>query len=122
MATSDLDNEEYRIDTVNCYTKKGGGVALFHKKEYRATRIQNSEPFKTIEYGAWETAVKHRRITIIGIYHPPIGTTTSNTHVNVLEEVSQVVQYSITYHQNLVLLGDFSIHTQNLGNPDTLEY
>ena len=68
-------------------------------------------PFKTIEYGARETIIKNRRITIIGIYHPLIGTTTSNTHVNFLEEVSQLVQYFITNHQNLVLLGDFNIHT-----------
>ena len=99
VATSGLDNEEYRIDTVNYHTKKGGGVALLHKKEYRATRIQNSEKFKTIEYGAWETTIKNIRITIIGIYHPPIGKTTSNTCINSLEEVSQLVQYFITYHQ-----------------------
>ena len=65
--------------------------------------------------------IKNRRITIIGIYHPLIGTT-SNTHVNFLEEESQLVQYFITNHQNLVLLGDFNINTQNLRNPDTLEY
>ena len=122
MANSGLDNEEYRIDTVNHHTKMGGEVALLNKKEYRTTRIQNSKPFKTKEYGAWETTIKNRRITFIGIYHPLIGTTTNNTHVNFLEEVSQLVQCFITYHQNLVQLGDFNIHTQNLGNPDTLEY
>ena len=102
--------------------ENGGSIALLHKKEYRATRIQNSKPFKTIEYGSWETTIKNRRITIIGIYHPLIGTTTSNPHVNFLEEVSQLVQYFTTNHQNLVLLCGFNIHTQNLGNPDTLEY
>ena len=98
VATSGLDNEEYRIDTVNHHIKKGREVALLHKKEYRATRIQNIKPFKTIEYGAWEPTIKNRGIMITGIYHPPIGTTTSNTHVNFLEEVSQLVQYFIADH------------------------
>ena len=103
------------------HTKKGGGIVLLHKKEYRATRIQSSKPFKTIEYAAWETTIKNRRIIVIGIYHPLISTR-SNTHINFLEEVSQLVQYFITNHQNLVLLGDFNIQTQKLQNLDTLEY
>ena len=34
VATSGLDNEEYRIYTVNDHTKKGGRVALLQKKAY----------------------------------------------------------------------------------------
>ena len=76
----------------------------------------------TVEYGVWETTVRNRRIPIIGIYNPPIGTMAGNTHTEFLDEVSQLVQYFITYHQNLVLLGDFNIHTQDLTNPDLLQY
>ena len=78
--------------------------------------------FDTIEYSAWETTVKNRRISIIGIYHPLIGTMAGNTHTKFLNEVSQLVQYFNPSHQNLVLLGDFNIHTQDLTNPDLLEY
>ena len=39
-----------------------------------------------------------------------------------LDEVSQLVQYFITNHKNLVLLGDFNIHVQDLSNPDSLVY
>ena len=59
---------------------------------------------------------------MIGIYHPPIGTMAGNTHTQFLDEVSELVQYFITNHQHLVLLGDFNIHTQDLTNPDLLEY
>ena len=46
----------------------------------------------------------------------------SNTYTKFLDEVSQLVQYFITNHQNLVLLGNFNIHAQDLTNPDSLEY
>ena len=39
-----------------------------------------------------------------------------------LDEVSQLVQYFITNHKNLVLLGDFNIHVQDLANADSLVY
>ena len=57
----------------------------------------------------------------IGIYHPSIGTMAGNTHTKFLDEVSQLVQYFITNHQNLVLLCDVNIHTQDLTHPDLLE-
>ena len=101
---------------------KGGGVALLYRKEYQVTKLENSNLFDTIEYGTWETTVNNRRIKIIGIYHPPIGTTTGNTHTKFLYEVSQLVQYFITDHQTVVLLGDLNIHTQALTNHNLLEY
>ena len=58
----------------------------------------------------------------MGIYHPPIGTMAGNTHTKFLDEVSCFIQYLISNHQNLVILGDFNIHTQDLTNPDLLEY
>ena len=51
-----------------------------------------------------------------------IGSTQGNTHVKFLDGVSQLVQYFITNHKNLVLLGDFMIHVQDLSNLDSLVY
>ena len=45
-----------------------------------------------------------------------------NTHTIFLEEVSQLIQFLITIHTNLVLLGDFNIHAQDIENPDSLVY
>ena len=101
-------------------TRQGGGVALLHKKEYQTTTIENSQLFNTIEYGAWLTTVRNRKITLLGVYHLPIGSTPGNTHVKFLDEVSQLVQYFITNHKNLVLLGDVKIHVQDPANPDSI--
>ena len=122
IATSRLDNNEYQLQTINRSTTQGGGVALLHKRECQMTRIDNSPLFDTIEYGDWETRVRNRKFTLLGVYLPPIGSTPGNTHVEFLDEVSQLVQYFITNHKNLVLLGDFNIHVQDLANLDSPVY
>ena len=64
----------------------------------------------------------NKKLTLVGIYHPPIGSLTNNTHTRFLEEASQLIQFLITNHTNLVLLGDFNIHAQDIENPDSLVY
>ena len=122
IATSRLDNNEYQLQTINRSTRQGGWVALLHMKECQTTRIENSPLFDTIEYSAWATTVRNRKITLLEVYHPPIGSTSGNTHIKFLDEVHQLVQYLITNHKNPILLGDFNIHVQDLANPDSLVY
>ena len=52
---------------------------------------------------------------------PPLGNI-GNTHTRFLDQVSELVQYSLTNHKNLVLLGDFNIAVQDLSNPDNVTY
>ena len=59
---------------------------------------------------------------MLGVYHPPVGSTPGNTHIKFLDEVIQLVQYFINNHKNLVLLGDSNIHVQDLANLDSLVY
>ena len=122
IATSRLHNNEYQLQTLNRSTRQGEGVAFPHKREYQSTRIENTPLFNTIEYGAWTTRVRNRKVTLLEVYHPPIGSTPGNTHIKFLDEVSQLVQYFITNPKNLVLLGNFNIHVPDLANPDSLVY
>ena len=101
---------------------KGGGVALLHKREYQTIRVESSPLFNTIKYGALATTVRNGKITLLEVYHPPIGSIPGNTCVKFLDEVRQVVQYFITNHKNLVLLSAFNIHVQDLANLDSLVY
>ena len=66
--------------------------------------------------------VRNRKITLVGVYHQPIGSTPGNIQVKSLDGVSQLVQYFITNHKNLVLLGDFNRHVQDLANPNSTIY
>ena len=111
IRTSSLENTDFTICTE---------MWLKDTDEDRAwiatSRLDNNG------YGAWKITVRNRKITLLGIYHPPIGSTPCNTHVNFLYEVSQLVQYFITSHKNIVLLGDFNIHVQDLANQGSLVY
>ena len=69
----------------------------------------------------WSTRVRNKTLTIVGLYHPPLGST-RNTPARFLDQVSELVQYLFTNHKNLVLLSDFNIHVNKLDNQDTQAY
>ena len=120
--TSNLHNTNLRIDTVNRTARQGGGIALLHKKAYMTARLETNVQLDMIEHGVWSTTIRNKRLTLTGVYYPPIGSSTGNTHTKFLEEGSQLIQYLITNHTNLILQGDFNIHTQDIENPDSLIY
>ena len=116
-----LATGDHRIQTINRQGKQGGGVTLLQKDRYQVTRDYNAPQLDLLEYGICPTRVRNKILTIVGIYHPPLGST-RNTPVRFLDQVSELVQYLFTNHKNLVLLGDFNIHANKLDNQDTQSY
>ena len=55
-------------------------------------RLETNLQLDTIEHGVWSTTIRNKRLTLAGVYHPPIGSSTGNTHAKFLEEVSQLIQ------------------------------
>ena len=43
-------------------------------------------------------------------------------HTKFLEEVSKLIKLLMTNYTNLILLGDFNIHTQDIENQDLIAY
>ena len=74
-----------------------------------------------MEHATWRAQLGNQALTLLVIYHPPIGNA-GNTHTRFLDQVSELLQYSITNHKNLVILGDFNIAVQDLVNPDSQTY
>ena len=66
--------------------------------------------------------IRNKKLTLTGIYHPHIGSSKGNMHTTFLKEVSKLIQLLMTNYTNLVLLGDFNIHTQDMENPDSITY
>ena len=73
ISTSDLDNNHLRIHTVNRTSKQGGGIVLLHRKDYTTMRIETNLQLDTIEHGVWSTTIQNKKLTLVGMYHPPIG-------------------------------------------------
>ena len=120
--TSDLNNNNLRLDTVNRTKRQGGGIVLLHKKECNTMKLETNLQLDTIEHGVWSTTIRNKKLTLSGIYHPPIGSSKGNTHTKFPDEVSKLTQPLMTNYTNLVLLGDFNIHTQDTENPDSIIY
>ena len=123
VKSSHLDNSNnLRLDTVNRAARQGGGIALLHRKEYTTMRLESNLQLDTIEHVVWSTTIRNKKLTPVGIYHPPTGSSVGNTHTRFLEEVSQFIQLLIANYTNLILLGDFNIHTQDTENPSSITY
>ena len=121
IASSQLESDELSFKTHNRQNKRGGGLGLLHRKEYQVTKLDGHLQLDTIEHATWRAQLGKQVITILVIYHPPIGNA-GNTHIRFLDQVSELLQYSITNYKNLVVLGDFNIAIQDLGNPDSQTY
>ena len=77
--TSDLNNNNLRIDTVSRTMRQGGGIALLHRKEYNTTRLKTYLQLDTIEHRVWSMTVRNKKLILAGICHPPIGSSKGNT-------------------------------------------
>ena len=121
LKTSELDNNDYRIEVQNRTNKKGGGLALLYKEHYRPTRQLINIRCDLLEYASWAVELKGRAITVLAIYHPPLGPV-GNTITRLIDQVSELFQYYLANHRNLVILGDFNIHVHDGTNPDSLVY
>ena len=117
VQTSGLQDEEHSFHMQNRQGRKGGGLGLQHRREYQATRIDHDNNYTTLEQAGWSLQIGDKILTMLLIYHPP-----GNTHTRLLDEVSQLVQYYMTNHKNLVILGDFNVAVQDLNNPDSLAF
>ena len=121
IESSQLESEELSFQMHNRQNRRGGGLGLLHRKEYQVTKLDSQLQLDTIEHATWKAQLGKQVITILVIYHPPIGNA-GNTHTRFLDQVSELLQYSITNYKNLVVLGDFNIAIQDLGNPDSQTY
>ena len=117
VQTSGLQDQEHSFHTHNRQGRRGGGLGLWHRREYQATRIDHDSNYTTLEQARWSLQIGDKRLTILVIYHPP-----GNTHTRLLDKVSQLVQYYMTNHKNLVILCDFNVAIQDLNNPDSLAF
>ena len=117
VQTSGLLDQDFTFHMHNRTGRRGGGLGLQHSKEYQARRIDHNNNYTTLEQAGWLLQLGDRMVTILVIYHPP-----GNTPTRLLDEVSQLVQYYMTNHKNLVILGDFNVAVQDLNNPDSLAF
>ena len=95
IATSQLESGMYSFHMHNRLGKRGGGLGLLHRKEYQVTKLDNPAQLDTIEYAIWKAQLRKLHITLLVIYHPPLGSA-GNTHTRFLDQVSELLQIILT--------------------------
>ena len=107
LKTSELDNNDYRIEVQNRENKIRGSLALLYKKHYNPTRQLVNTKCDLLEHASWKVELKGKVITILAIYHPPLGPA-GNTITRFIDQVHELFQYYLANCKNLVILGDLN--------------
>ena len=99
--------------------RKVGGLALIHRN---ITEISVEDGTgngqRSFEYAIWKLSMKYKNIILVGVYHPPDFTTINEFQDAFLNFVGNL---RLKY-RNLVILGHFNIHINNIDSGDAHQF
>ena len=107
MDSSDLNKDRYKLTSAIRENRRGGGLALITKKDFKVKLDSNAE-LRTFQFAKWYVQLMHTTITILGIYRPPAG-----SPVEFLTEFTNWITDVVAQDTNLLVAGDFNLHTNN---------
>ena len=86
------------------------------KRLSKATLLESGHAH-TIEYALWKTILENKPLHLIGVYHPPPSNDTTNA--TFIDGITQLLADRIMKYNNMVILGDQNIHSDDLTNTDS---
>ena len=92
---------------------------LIHKSHYPVQDLEKGNTI-TIEYAIWKIEIKNKSLHVIGIYHPPPNAQDNATNNMFLDEKTELLTSLIPKHNNVVIMGDFNMHTDDITNLENL--
>ena len=93
------------------------GIALVHKKSLNTKQLEQGNT-PTIKYAVWKTITYNTPIHLIGLYHP--ASTNGITTTMFLDEIMELLMTLIPKYNNILLLGDFNMHIEDISNADNI--
>ncbi|KAG1924711.1 hypothetical protein F2P79_025983, partial [Pimephales promelas] len=97
----------------NCQPRasgRGGGLALFHRESWKVLPIPDSPLFSSFEYSA-SLLPGPSPTVVVTVYRPP------KYNKDFMNDFSQLFTHLSTLSHNLIILGDFNIHMDNISSP-----
>lgn len=97
--------------------KKGGGIILLYRNTMmlESTENRSSDCFEAC---LWRLKMGSTVVNLLGVYHPPFGSTELNTRVNFLDQFTNLLADLIPNKENLILMGDFNVHVNKYDTDD----
>ena len=106
------------MSTKNRKDKRGGGIALVTHRKYTITTKPEITNYSSFEHATGNIQKGPTVYTIIGLYHPPQGTDPKVSNANFLDQLSDLLSHVIPKHQDIIIMGDFNIHINDLEDQD----
>ena len=80
----------------------------------------NTRDLSTIscEIAEWKIAVRNKSLTLLGVYRPPAIKGKANSITSFTDEFMEIVQEQLIRNQNVIIMGDFNIHIDDVNNQD----
>ncbi|XP_070550950.1 uncharacterized protein [Ptychodera flava] len=99
--------------------RKGGGTAVIGKANLQVT-LNKSSPFKTFEILDANVRLSSAMIRLLVIYRPP--NSCKHTVSDFLNEFTHLLEVILHAKGNLIIVGDFNIHVDDLRDRDALKF
>ena len=92
---------------------RGGRLGLvFNNKQLSASLMQDGK-LETFQFAKWKVSASHTTLTVIGVYRP-----LNSAGLGFLEECTELIAEQLINDTNLVIMGDFKFHVNNLNDDD----
>ena len=100
---------------------RGGGVGLLIKKHMKVTK-QTQRNFESFEYLDIITTCSTGSTRIVTIYRPPPSEANQLNSALFFEEFCILAEQLVVSPGNLLIVGDFNYHVDNISNLDTVKF
>ena len=95
----------------------GGGIALLYKSSLNVTKIHSLNNPITMECSTFTVKSDHTNLTSLVIYEQPTSST-----ITFCEELATILEGITSMKSNIMIIGDFNIHIENIAKPDTITF
>ena len=116
---SELIQGNYKVKVHNRPGPKKGGGIVIHKSHYPVQELEKGNTI-TIEYAVWKIEIKNKSLHVIGIYQPPPNAQDNATNNMFLVEITELLTALIPKYNNLIIMGDFNMHIDDITNAENL--
>ena len=109
-----LNQNALSLSYVNRVNKRGGGLALVTKNEYKAT-LEHEHQDDSFESAVWSLDTSPK-VHIVGIYRP----LAASSIIEFTDKFSDYYMETVDTYSNTILIGDFNIHVNDLESNEVL--
>ena len=114
---SEFHKEDHKIFNINREDKRRGGIALLYSTKNKIKTVTHTK-YNNFESGIWNIQSGSTHCTLLGVYHPQVGTQQGITNSIFIDNLTELLTEVVSYHTNLIILGNINIHLNELEDTD----